>query len=174
MKEKIINIPNTISLLRIPLTILIIFNLDSNIKYLYLGVLIISDLLDGMIARKLNQTTKFGEVLDPVVDKFFAITVFISVSLTLKLPLFYFGMFFLRDAFSILAVIFLLTQHKKIKGVEIKARPFGKLTTALQFLTIVAMVWGQLDVIFFGVILVFISSIFTIIDYLTYYKTQTK
>lgn len=69
------NIPNFFSLLRIALIpiFLVIFYTDLSSKHLIcaliFGIACITDWLDGYLARKLNQTSKFGAFIDPVADK---------------------------------------------------------------------------------------------------------
>ena len=72
------NIPNLLSLLRILLVpvfvILYLLSSDERMDLMYwsFGVLILSgvtDSLDGIIARKCNQITDLGKLLDPVADK---------------------------------------------------------------------------------------------------------
>ena len=43
------------------------------------GVAAFTDLLDGLIARRRNQITALGSLLDPIADKFFISTVFICL-----------------------------------------------------------------------------------------------
>lgn len=83
MKTKF-NIPNTLTLSRIALlpVLVLCFYLLNEEKRLVVTILFvlvsITDWLDGYLARKLNQTSKFGEFLDPVADK-------IAVSVVLAL-----------------------------------------------------------------------------------------
>jgi CDP-diacylglycerol---glycerol-3-phosphate 3-phosphatidyltransferase len=69
------NIPNFLTLIRIFLipTIVLVFYIPGKLGH-YLAACIfalaaITDIFDGYLARNLNQTTKFGEFLDPVADK---------------------------------------------------------------------------------------------------------
>ena len=77
-KQKILNIPNQISLFRIFCTPLMIVMFLLPIKngigtFVALGLFIIaslSDILDGHIARKYNLVTDFGKLADSLADKF--------------------------------------------------------------------------------------------------------
>jgi CDP-diacylglycerol--glycerol-3-phosphate 3-phosphatidyltransferase len=70
-KEKLLNVPNTLTLLRfisLPVLIVLAYN---NMKF-ELGIVFVlswfTDALDGFFARTLKQTTKFGAWFDSVVD----------------------------------------------------------------------------------------------------------
>ena len=82
------NIPNLLSLLRILLVpvfvILYLLSSDERMDLMYwsFGVLILSgvtDSLDGIIARKCNQITDLGKLLDPVADKLTQVAVVLSL-----------------------------------------------------------------------------------------------
>lgn len=69
------NIPNTLTLLRIVLIpiFVVIFYLPGQWSYMASAVIFlvaaVTDWFDGFLARKLNQSTPFGAFLDPVADK---------------------------------------------------------------------------------------------------------
>ncbi|MDX1519232.1 MAG: CDP-diacylglycerol--glycerol-3-phosphate 3-phosphatidyltransferase, partial [Gammaproteobacteria bacterium] len=69
------NIPNALTLLRIALipVFVVVFYLNIEYANVYACIVFIlaalTDLLDGYIARKLGQTSKLGEFMDPVADK---------------------------------------------------------------------------------------------------------
>jgi len=82
---KIINVPNLLTIFRVGLIpiLLIVFYVPENTLSIseknILGTFIfslaaITDWLDGYLARKLKQTSKFGAFLDPVADKLIVIT----------------------------------------------------------------------------------------------------
>jgi len=169
MKEKIITLPNIITLCRIPSAILVIFFFDSALKYLFFALLVIFDILDGYLARKLKQVSKLGGILDPLVDKICVLLIFVYAFVFLELPSFYIILFFLRDAATIIGtiIIFLVKAHRKL---EIKARPIGKLVTALQGLVLLFMIIGNLFWIKINLYILLIVSIISIADYIHYVK----
>lgn len=82
-----LTVPNLLSLIRI---ILIPFFADLFYKGEYLGsviILIISgltDLFDGKIARRFNQISELGKLLDPIADKLTQITIAVMLFLEFK------------------------------------------------------------------------------------------
>lgn len=71
-KEKILNIPNTITAFRLLFMIPCVgFGITGNIQVAGVWFILAAatDGIDGFVARKLNQTTKFGAKFDAIVDK---------------------------------------------------------------------------------------------------------
>ena len=126
---------NTLSLLRAPLAFLF---LQSNI-YLRVSAIIlamITDCFDGYLARKAKATSKFGAVLDPVMDKFFVYFILSVLYLEGSIELWHALTLLSRDFALIIFIIYLLIT-KKYKGIEIKAIFWGKIATALQFVILI-------------------------------------
>jgi len=76
----ILNIPNSLTMLRIVLIPAFVIALEYGRVELALYIFFaaaISDGLDGLIARHQDQQTELGTVLDPIADKFMLITSFI-------------------------------------------------------------------------------------------------
>lgn len=82
--ERVLTIPNIISLVRlagVPLFLWLVLGPEADAWAL--GVLMLSgvtDWLDGYLARKLNQTSKLGQVLDPVADRLYILAVVIGLA----------------------------------------------------------------------------------------------
>ena len=79
------NLPNALTLLRIFLVpILVVLLLTRSEGGLFLGtgvfgLAVLTDYLDGYFARRRNQVTKFGMLLDPLADKLLTAAAFISL-----------------------------------------------------------------------------------------------
>ncbi len=86
--NKVMTIPNIMSMCRIVLIVPFIICF-LNEKYIEAAVLIITsgltDCFDGLIARKLNQVTALGKILDPIADKLTLISV--GICLCIYMPI---------------------------------------------------------------------------------------
>lgn len=73
--NKFLNIPNTLTILRISIIpiFIVVFYMPWDFHYLASSIVFIlaslTDYLDGYLARKLKQESAFGKFLDPVADK---------------------------------------------------------------------------------------------------------
>ena len=79
------NIPNQLTLLRIlliPVFVLVFYSSSSWNNYfacLVFALAALTDILDGYLARKLNQTSSLGAFLDPVADKLMVAVVLVLI-----------------------------------------------------------------------------------------------
>jgi len=102
--KKIFNSSNSLSFIRLLLVIPAWFafnNFDENLaRYSVAAIGIfaaITDILDGYLARKLNQITEFGKVIDPLADKVLIVFVVLNLFLLGEIPDYYFYMIVVRD-----------------------------------------------------------------------------
>ncbi|MGM0676922.1 CDP-alcohol phosphatidyltransferase family protein [Ectothiorhodospira marina] len=82
-------LPNTITLLRIALTVPIIWALLAEAYGLVLGLLLLaglSDALDGWLVRRYGWYTRLGGYLDPLADKVLVVSTYFTVAWTGLLP----------------------------------------------------------------------------------------
>lgn len=113
------------------------------LPYLLLALLIVSefsDIFDGFIARKLNQVTDLGKVLDPMADSITRISLFLTFTQGfVGLPLMIVLVFLYRDFF-----ISTLRTLCALRGVALAARFSGKLKAIIQaivaFLIVLMMI----------------------------------
>lgn len=99
---------------------------------LILGVLLggseLSDAFDGYIARKYDQVTDLGKILDPMADSIYRISVFLTFTLDpVKLPMGIVFIFLYRDS-----VISTLRTICALRGFALAARPSGKIKAVVQ------------------------------------------
>ncbi len=137
------NLPNKITISRIILIpFIIFFYLSSNFIYagkLFAGILfavgILTDYLDGYLARKNNQITLLGTFLDSIADKMFVIAglVLVVVDGTIANP---FGVIALIIVISRELIVSALRQIGAGKNIIISADMWGKVKASVQFIAI--------------------------------------
>ncbi len=177
-----LNIPNTLTLLRVILIpVLVIFfymetswaNIAAAFVFWFAAV---TDMLDGYLARKLNQSSAFGAFLDPVADK-----LIVAVALILLVdqnPTPY------NDFWLSLAAMIIIGREITISALrewmaEVGARSnvavsvLGKVKTSSQMMAILFLLYVEpffgLPSIQIGFVLLYISVLLTLwsmIDYL--------
>jgi len=101
---------------------------------------VISDAVDGYIARKSRQQSKAGLVLDPLGDKLLLMSAFICLSLDrefqLKFPLWVTLIVISRDMIIMLGTVVIYMVKQRI---DIYPTRWGKLTTTFQMLAVIAV-----------------------------------
>ena len=92
VKNKVLTIPNLLSIYRLLTLIPVIYLFPDNsfrskliILILFISALI-SDILDGIIARKFNQISEIGKILDPIIDKIMTAVIGILLIIYRELP----------------------------------------------------------------------------------------
>ena len=172
-RNKNINIPNGLSILRVILIIpfVIYFMRDDIISAAI--VLVISgltDMFDGMIARRFNQFTELGQMLDPLSDKLTqgAVAVCLAVKQPDLIPLL--GIFVLKEILMVGAACVLIKKRKRPGG----SNWYGKVATILfyiSFTIIVALkgIWG-IENLAVTVTLLSITAAFMIYAFVQYLK----
>lgn len=137
-KEPIFNLPNSFSLLRAPFSIIFILE-HTSLRLAMIFLAMFTDCMDGYLARRYRYTSRFGAILDPIMDKFFvyvAITVLLhnqSISIWGALAM------LSRDMSLLLYILYLQIKEGQLQF-EFRAIRWGKVTTAAQFLCLIALV----------------------------------
>tara|TARA_B100002052_G_scaffold231211_1_gene213984 strand:+ start:1997 stop:2620 length:624 start_codon:yes stop_codon:yes gene_type:complete len=192
-KNNIINIPNFISIARILLSIPLIFFLNKIPKklefkdfesYTYeltsiiiiIFIMIVSDLLDGYIARLLNSVTDFGKLIDPLADKVCLLIVIIYLTQKPGLDGFFILLYFIllcfRDTMILLFGLYLMNKHK----FRFDSINSGKWFVAFSALMFLAFIYDPILVKFVYVkwFLYFISIMLMIYSTYEYYLRYMK
>lgn len=91
----------------------------------------LSDAVDGYIARKYNQVTDLGKILDPMADSISRISIFLAFTEgIIQLPIWFVFIFLYRDS-----VISSLRTICAFRGVVLAARFSGKIKAIIQALS---------------------------------------
>ncbi|MBE5761724.1 MAG: CDP-alcohol phosphatidyltransferase family protein [Clostridiales bacterium] len=94
----------------------------------------LTDLLDGYIARKFNQITDWGKVMDPLADKVMLLTVLCCFYFVdHAIPLFVLLIALIKECAMVVGGVFL---YKK-RDIVVYSKLYGKLATGLFFIGVV-------------------------------------
>lgn len=133
--------PLFITLFRLFLVLPTLYLLEEERRILA-GILVliagISDWLDGGLARRNNQVSKLGTLLDPVVDKVFVLSVLSYFLHSHEIGLVPFLLLLVRE----LSVSFLRSLSVE-KGYTMPASHLGKAKAFFEFLTLIALCFGS-------------------------------
>ncbi len=146
-KNAILTVPNIISVIRIILVGLFCgFYLGGmpQVAFFILLASGISDLLDGYIARKYNQISDFGKVLDPIADKLFQLSTIFCFWLMHKIELWILVLILVKELFMAVGGMIFYRREKTV----IAAKWYGKLASALFFVSfMVVMIFSCFPVV---------------------------
>ncbi|MFA6992574.1 MAG: CDP-alcohol phosphatidyltransferase family protein [Candidatus Gracilibacteria bacterium] len=162
--RKIFEPINLLSISRVVWAGLTVAFLGSWLSFLFLGIGMFSDFLDGTLSRRFGLTSKEGAFIDGFVDKIFFVMIFVALFLRLDLPLYYVALVFLREIFIILAAIVLFIL-KVAKKTSFKARWSGKILTIFQFVFLLMLMFEKSEFYYSSAWIIFVLSVWSVIDY---------
>jgi cardiolipin synthase len=137
--DRVVTLPNLLSLARIALVPLVYVDLTSGRLTRALVVLLVigaTDWFDGYLARVLSQRTRLGAVLDPIGDRAVLIVVGIGLVASGILPLWALVLLLARELAVVLVGLVLLATGSSIPATS----RLGKVATAGLLLTVPAFV----------------------------------
>lgn len=132
------NIPNALTVLRLALAPVIPWLMLRHSDSAAIAVLAASaatDFLDGVLARRWNQRTRFGAVADPLADKLTVALVVLALAAQGTLPAWLAAAVVLRDGVILAGA---LAYRLRIGALDIQPSAASKLNTALVFVLLLA------------------------------------
>ena len=138
-KKELLSIPNLMGyfrLLMIPVFVWLYLTASTDMDYymaaLVMGISSLTDMFDGMVARKFNMITEFGKFLDPRADKLSHGAILLCLLSRYPLILLMLVLYVIKEGFMLVMGIIKLRQGKKLNG----AKWFGKCCTALLYVVL--------------------------------------
>ena len=174
-----LNLANILTLLRIAAIPVVVVCFYSPLDYarpiaaVLFGLAAITDLIDGWVARRYGQTSRFGEFLDPVADK---LMVAIILVMLVQAQSSWF-----EDVIAMIIIgreitISALREWMATIGerANVKVDITGKIKTTLQMFGIAFMVWKVpvfgIDIYALGFVLLVLAAIMTIWSMIVYLR----
>lgn len=156
MKNKIITIPNVLSILRIcmipPFVWLYIKKADYATATIILILSGITDVLDGFIARRFNMSSDFGKAIDPVADKLTQFTMLICLMTKFSFMWIPVLLLFVKEIFLGITSLLAIKKTGEVHG----AKWHGKVATCLIYgMIFTHVIWYDIP---YAVSMVFLVS----------------
>ncbi len=136
-KEKVWTLPNILSTLRLVLGIIVYFLIAA--QHVWLAVILImiaisTDYADGYFARKNQQISELGKILDPVADKIAVGLGSLALYQSFGLPIWILLLIVGRDVLILIGAVLLLGKIRKVTASDMP----GKMTVAVIALLLVS------------------------------------
>jgi cardiolipin synthase (CMP-forming) len=146
MKNKIFTTSNILSLSRIVLLLplmAVLFATDWPHKRLNAIVIIVAgmvtDSLDGYFARKFNEVSELGKIIDPLADKICVATIVVVLAIMGDIPLWYVVVVLARDVVIFIGGLYI----KQKKGIVLASTMSGKVAVVFIALTLTFALLGN-------------------------------
>ena len=146
-------IPNVLTIIRlilIPVFVVLFFKGYTKASFFVFAAASLTDLLDGYLARRLNQITDFGKLFDPLADKLMVITVMVCQGIRGVFPWSAIIIVALKELLMVLGGLFMLSRNVVVYSniVGKTAQVFFIASLVLSFFHDELSAWGtQLDII---------------------------
>ncbi len=172
-----LNLPNTLTFLRLLLIPVFAYAaIAGNFAYPWFapvtfGLAALTDWFDGIAARKLNQTTEFGKIFDPVVDRILIASalVVLYIKISSLVPLWAIMIIIGRDILMVIGWVYV-----SYLGARIRVTYEGKLATATlmgaAFFLMLNFADGLIGFKVIGVLLFYIGVVLSVISALRYFR----
>ena len=164
-----LNLPTALTLSRIVLIPVFMFTVYLHPLFgaFIFSIASLTDFLDGYLARRSGDITKFGIILDPIADKFLVISALIVLVDMERLAAWI--------AITIIAREFLVTGLRVValsKDIVIPAEMGGKIKTTIQIIAILCLILGRsifdIDLYDLGLVLIWAALFLSIISGVQY------
>jgi cardiolipin synthase len=179
------HIPNALTILRfilIPFIIYYIVKEQYIQAFIFLTISGITDVLDGVIARKFNFITNFGKLIDPLADKTTQVSILVTLALKNIIPIWILVVVFIKEFAMISGASFLYG-----KELVVSSRWYGKLSTVLFYVAIISSFiinyWNNVLITYkenisalpqFDIYIYYLALVSTIFSLIMYYLTFYK
>ena len=128
--QRNLNISNSLSALRMVLAVPGAWAVLDHRGTLAIAISItgmITDVLDGYFARKLNEVTELGKVIDPIADKVYILSVSAALLVTGLIPPWFAAVVFGRDMIILIGGVII----KRSRGIVLMSNAMGKATVVV-------------------------------------------
>jgi CDP-diacylglycerol---glycerol-3-phosphate 3-phosphatidyltransferase len=172
LSNEVWNLPNSLTLFRIflvPFLVVVLLTKFSGREYAGLAIFLvaaITDFFDGFIARRRNQITRLGVLLDPIADKLLMSAAFISL-VELQYAKAWMVVIIIGREFAVSGLRAIAAQQ----GVTIAASPLGKSKMVAEVVAVSLLILGHElgEFLFIGNIALWVVMLFALLSGVQYF-----
>ena len=170
--SQVLTVPNQLTLLRmvvLPFVLIsMIYGQHTASLWLFVAAAL-TDVIDGVVARRFNQKTRLGQYLDPIADKLLLSSCFVAQSVNGAIPWWLTILVLLRDVI-IIATVLVVVLTTSVRNFPPSL--LGKTNTVVQFITLITVLlnnviragWSQ-GVITALVAMTAVTTVFSAVHY---------
>lgn len=137
--SQVLTVPNQLTLLRmvvLPFVLIsMIYGQHTASLWLFVAAAV-TDVIDGVVARRFNQKTRLGQYLDPIADKLLLSSCFVAQSVNGAIPWWVTILVLLRDV-MIIAIVLVVVLTTSVRSFPPSL--LGKANTIVQFTTLLTV-----------------------------------
>jgi cardiolipin synthase (CMP-forming) len=172
-RRTLLQLPNWLSSSRFVLAVGFAASDHTGARMGLIGVAALTDFLDGWLARRVDATSRWGAMLDPIADRVFVLTAVGTFLFTGLLGTGAYFVLIMRDLAT--AVGFLVARVIPwLRPVVFKARMTGKVVTVLQLVALAAVLVAP-EALHSLLLVVALVSVVSIVDYtLALWRARTR
>lgn len=153
-QKKILTIPNILSFFRVCLIPVIVWLYCFQEDYLLTTILLVvsgvTDVVDGIIARKFHMISDFGKVFDPIADKLTQFVMLICLVTRFRYMVIPAALMFVKELLAAITGFFTVRKS----GVVMGAVWHGKVTTFLLYgLMLVHILWFNIPMVISNILI---------------------
>ncbi len=172
LSNEIWNLPNALTLFRIflvPFLVVVLLTKFSGREYAGLAIFLVAavtDFFDGFIARRRNQITRLGTLLDPIADKLLMSAAFISL-VELQYAKAWMVVIIIGREFAVSGLRAIAAQQ----GITIAASPLGKTKMVAEVVAVSLLILGHElgEFLFIGNVALWVVMIFALVSMVDYF-----
>lgn len=172
------NLPNSLTLVRIfliPLLVVVLltkFDGKELVGAAIFGVAALTDWLDGFLARRRQQVTTFGQLMDPLADKLLVTAALVSLVQMELAPAWMVAVILGREL-----GVTMLRSVAYSRGITIPASPLGKVKMMSQVVAILLLILGReylQDFVVLGSVALWVVVVTALVSAADYYRRFAK
>ena len=176
-KSQLLTIPNLMSLFRLLLIPFIVWSYFAlKQPYVALGLIVLSaltDILDGIVARKCNMVSDFGKIFDPIADKLTQGTIIICLILKYPLMISLIVAFVIKEVTMGIMGLITVKRYGEINS----AKWYGKANTVLLYVVMgLLILFPQMNEVLVNVLIIIchVFELFALLMYVRFYRKVWK